>query len=78
MLLYQCNKCEIQIQLTKVVMKVIDGKICNIGSECPECGEYMQEVEKEFGGFPNIRRTEPSLSKRKDRMWKETKEKLTS
>jgi hypothetical protein len=76
MLLYQCNKCEIQIQLTKVVMKVIDGKICNIGSECPKCGEYMQEVEKEFCGFPNIKRTEPSLSNRKDKLWSGVKDRL--
>lgn len=76
MLLYQCNKCEIQIQLTKVVMKVIDGKICNIGSECPECGEYMQEVEKKFGGFPNIKRTEPSLSNRKDKLWSGVKDRF--
>ena len=76
MLLYQCNKCEIQKQLTKVVMKVINGKICNIGSECPKCGEYMQEVEKEFRGFPNIKRTEPSLSNRKDKLWSGVKDRL--
>ena len=76
MLLYQCNKCEIQIQLTKVVMKVIDGKICNIGSECPKCNEYMQEVDKEFGGFPNIKRTETSLSNRKDKLWSGVKDRL--
>ena len=78
MLIYQCNKCEIQKQLSKVVMKVIDGRVVNIGTECPECGEYMQEVAKQFNGFPQLKRTEPSLSKRQDRMWKETKEKFTS
>jgi Zn ribbon nucleic-acid-binding protein len=65
MLKYQCNKCEIQKEFSKVVMKVENGKVVNVGTECLECGEYMQEVEKEFGGFPNIKRTEPSLSKRK-------------
>tara|TARA_R110002153_G_scaffold261701_1_gene422212 strand:+ start:19 stop:255 length:237 start_codon:yes stop_codon:yes gene_type:complete len=78
MLKYQCNKCEIKKQLSKIVMKIIDNRVCHIGSECPQCGEYMQEVEKEFGGFPSIKRTEPSLSKSKDRMWKDTKGKLMS
>jgi hypothetical protein len=27
-------------------------------------------------GIPNLRRTEPSLSKRGDKLWKSTKEKL--
>lgn len=78
MLKYQCNKCEIQKELSKVVMKVIDGKVVNVGTECPKCNEYMQEIAKEFNGFPQLRRTEPSLSKRQDKMWKETKEKFTS
>jgi len=78
MLKYQCNKCEIQKEFSKVVMKVENGKVVNVGTECPNCNEYMQEIAKEFNGFPQLRRTEPSLSKRQDRMWKETKEKLTS
>jgi len=76
MLIYQCNKCEIQKELSKVVMKVIDGRVVNIGTECPECGEYMQELAKDFEGFPNIIRTEPSLQRKKDRLWKDTKQKL--
>ena len=78
MLKYQCNKCEIQKEFSKVVMKVENGKVINVGTECPKCNKYMQEIEKKFNGFPQLRRTEPSLSKRRDRMWKDTKEKLTS
>ena len=78
MLKYQCNKCEIQKEFSKVIMKVENGKIINVGTECPNCNEYMQEVEKEFGGFPSLKRTEPSLSKSKDRLWKDTKSKFTS
>ena len=78
MLIYQCNKCEIQKEFSKVVMKVENGIVVNVGTECPKCGEYMQEIAKEFNGFPQLRRTEPSLSKRRDRMWKDTKAKLTS
>ena len=77
MLNYICNACGNTRQLAKATLEVIDGKVRTREAQC-ECGEYMQEESKEFGGFPNIRRTEPSLSKRKDRMWKETKEKLTS
>ena len=78
MLKYQCNKCEIQKEFSKVIMKVINSKVVNIGTECPNCHEYMQEIEKEFGGFPSLKRTEPSLSKSKDRLWKDTKSKFTS
>ena len=76
MLIYQCNRCEIKKQLSKIVMKIIDGKVCHIGSECPKCGEYMQEIEKEFGGFPNIKRTEPTLSNKNDKLWTRAKETL--
>jgi len=36
----------------------------------------MQELEKDFDGFPNLIRTEPTLSKKRDNMWKSAKEKL--
>ena len=75
MLKYQCNKCEIQKELSRVVMKVIKGKVVNIGTECPECGEYMQEIF-EFGGFPNIKRTEPTLSNKNDKLWNRAKDTL--
>ena len=77
MLKYQCNECGNTKDLAKATLEVVGGKVRTREAQC-ECGEYMQEIAKEFGGFPNIRRTEPSLSKRKDRMWKETKEKLTN
>jgi hypothetical protein len=37
MLKYQCNKCEIQKEFSKVVMKVENGKVVNVGTECPKC-----------------------------------------
>jgi len=75
MLKYQCNKCEIQKELSRVSMKVIKGKIVNVGTECPKCGEYMQEIFK-FGGFPNIKRTEPTLSNKNDKLWNRAKDTL--
>ena len=56
-------------------MKVIKGKVVNIGTECPKCGEYMQEIFK-FGGFPNIKRTEPTLSNKNDKLWNRAKDTL--
>ena len=37
----------------------------------------MQEVDKEFNGFPNLIRTEPTLTKNRDKLWDSAKEKLT-
>jgi len=74
MLIYQCNKCEIQKELSKVVMKVIDGRVVNIGTECPECGDYMQEVAKQFNGFPQLKRTEPTLSSKNNKLWSRAKD----
>ena len=76
MLKYQCNKCEIQKEFSKVVMKVQNGKVVNLGTECPKCGEYMQEIAKEFNGFPSLIRTEPTLTKKRDKLWAGAKEKL--
>ena len=77
MLKYQCNKCEIQKELSKITMKIVDNKVCHIGSECPKCGEYMQEVQKAFGGFPSIKRTEPTLSNKNDKLWNRAKDTLS-
>ena len=64
MLVYQCTDCEIQVELARAVMKVVDGRVITEGTECPECNEYMQEIEKKFTGFPNLIRTEPTLRKK--------------
>tara|TARA_R100001530_G_C4310509_1_gene152901 strand:- start:1018 stop:1287 length:270 start_codon:yes stop_codon:yes gene_type:complete len=62
MLKYQCNSCGEIKDLTRATIKVIDGKLRTEQAQC-ECGEWMQEVEKDFEGFPSIIRTDPSLSK---------------
>ena len=77
MLKYICNNCGETKDLMKATLKVIDGKVRTKEALC-ECGEYMREIAKDFDGFPCIKRTEPSLNKKRDRMWKDTKEKLTS
>ena len=80
MLKYQCNKCEIQKEFSKVVMKVIEGKVVNMDESVQketgvECGEYMQEIFK-FGGFPSIKRTEPTLSNKDNKLWSRAKDTL--
>tara|TARA_R110000765_G_scaffold350030_1_gene440096 strand:- start:302 stop:520 length:219 start_codon:yes stop_codon:yes gene_type:complete len=39
-----------------------------------ECGKYMDSEPLE--GMPSLKRTEPSLSKNRDNLWKGAKEKL--
>jgi len=75
MLEYVCNECENTKKLTKATLEVIDGKVRTREAQC-ECGAYMQEVAKKFGGFPNIKRTEPTLSNKNDKLWTRAKETL--
>lgn len=75
MLKYICNVCGNTRQLSKATLEVIDGKVRTREALC-QCGEYMQEVEKEFGGFPSLKRTEPTLSNRKDKLWGGVKDRL--
>jgi|TARA_R100000544_G_C2171635_1_gene32515 hypothetical protein len=56
-------KCGESKQLTKVTLKVIDGKVRTQEAKCM-CGQYMQEESKDFGGFPSLIRTEPTLNKK--------------
>ena len=75
MLIFQCNNCGAKKELMKDTINIIDGKVRTVEALC-DCGEYMQEVEKDFNGFPNLIRTEPSLEKKNDKIWKGAKEKL--
>jgi hypothetical protein len=69
----KCNK-EIK-ELQKATIKVIDGKVRTVEAVC-SCGKYMQEFEKDFNGFPNLIRTEPTLSSKRNKLWDSAKEKL--
>tara|TARA_R100001143_G_C3286931_1_gene99351 strand:+ start:73 stop:264 length:192 start_codon:yes stop_codon:yes gene_type:complete len=63
MIKYQCKKCESQKELTKATLEIVDGKIRTKEAKC-KCGKYMQEVEKEFDGFPALIRTEETLRRK--------------
>ena len=44
--------------------------------QCKKCGEYMREIAKDFDGFPCIKRTEPTLSNKNDKLWSRAKDTL--
>ena len=75
MIKFICNNCCETKDLMKATIKEIDGKIRTVEALC-NCGEYMQEIEKDFDGFPCLIRTEPTLSKKRDKLWDSAKEKL--
>ena len=76
MINFVCNTCNDTKSLQKAIIKVIDGKVRTQEAYCEKCNDWMQEVDKDFDGFPSLIRTEPSLSKRRDNLWKGAKEKL--
>lgn len=75
MTLYKCScgKYEKEISKTTIVLK--EGKWVVKEALC-ECGKYMDSKPEE--GFPQLKRTEASLSKKKrhDKLWEGAKEKL--
>ena len=75
MIKYICNKCGETKDLMKATLEVVKGKVRTKEAKC-KCGEYMQEIEKDFDGFPCLIRTEPTLSTKRDKLWDGAKEKL--
>ena len=69
----KCSKETKDLQKATLVLR--DGKWVTKEAQC-SCGKYMQELEKDFSGFPNLIRTEPTLSKKRDKLWDSAKEKL--
>ena len=59
---YIC-KCGEREDLHKVNMVVIEGKV-RIKEALCKCGEYMEEEDTSFQGFPSLIRTEPTLNKK--------------
>ena len=75
MLKFICNTCGEAKHLMRATLKVIDGKVRTVEALC-NCGEYMQEEEKDFDGFPCLIRTDETLSNKGDKLWDGAKEKL--
>ena len=61
------------MEIGKATIVYRDGKWVTKEALC-ECGKYMDSKATE--GMPNLKRTEPSLSKQRDKLWAGAKEKL--
>jgi len=72
MTLYKC-KCGDKKEIGKQTISLRDGKWRTIQALC-DCGKWMESEPAE--GMPNLKRTEPSLSKKGDKLWAGAKEKL--
>ena len=72
MTLYRCE-CGNTMEIGKATIVLRDKKWVCKEALC-ECGKYMDS--KPTDGVPNLKRTEPSLSKKRDKLWAGAKEKL--
>jgi len=72
MTLYYCE-CGLTKEIAKATIVLRNGKWVTKEALC-DCGLYMKSKPKE--GMPTLKRTEPSLSKRRDKLWQGAKERL--
>jgi len=74
MTLYKC-KCGNEEEIGKTTIALRDGRWRTIQALC-DCGKWMESEPED--GMPQIKRTEKSLSKKKqgDKLWDGAKEKL--
>jgi hypothetical protein len=63
MFIFHCKKCKTEKKLEKAILQIVESKVVTKNSECVRCGDYMVEVQKEFG-VPYLIRTEPTLTKK--------------
>tara|TARA_R100000963_G_C4606725_1_gene78501 strand:+ start:229 stop:477 length:249 start_codon:yes stop_codon:yes gene_type:complete len=72
MTLYEC-KCGNSKEINRATIGLRDGDWVTVQALC-KCGKYMDSEPKE--GMPSIKRTEESLSNKRDKLWDGAKEKL--
>ena len=48
---YICHKCKETMLISKMTIGVVDGKVVTKEALC-KCGEYMEQSDKSFKGFP--------------------------
>jgi len=73
MTLYSCECGKEEKEVGKATIVLRDKKWVCKEAQC-SCGKWMDS--KPTDGMPNLKRTEPSLSKRRDKLWAGAKEKL--
>ena len=74
MTLYFCE-CGKTMEIGKATIVYRDGKWVTKEALC-ECGKYMDSKPTE--GMPSLKRTEPSLSMKRDKLWEGATEKIRS
>ena len=74
MTLYTCE-CGKTKELSKATIVHREGKWVAKESECL-CGKYMDSEPTE--GIPTLKRTEPTLSMKRDKLWEGATEKIRS
>jgi hypothetical protein len=73
MTLYKCECGKEEREISKATIILREGKWVTKEAEC-SCGKYMDSEAKE--GMPELIRTEPTLTKKRDKLWDSAKEKL--
>ena len=74
MTLYSCE-CGNTMEIGKATIVYRDGEWVTKEALC-ECGKYMDSKPTE--GMPSLKRTEPSLSMKRDKLWEGATEKIRS
>ena len=74
MTIYKCECGEEQKDILKATIVLREGRWVAKEALC-SCNKYMKSEPVE--GMPNLKRTEASLSKNRDKLWEGAKEKLT-
>ena len=73
MTLYSCECGKEEKEVGKATIVLRDKKWVCKEAQC-SCGKWMDSEPTD--GMPSLKRTEPSLSKNRDKLWKGAKEKL--
>ena len=74
MTLYSCE-CGNTMEIGKATIVYRDGKWVTKEAFC-ECGKYMDSEPTE--GMPSLKRTEPTLTMKRDKLWEGATEKIRS
>ena len=74
MTLYTCE-CGNTMEIGKATIVLRDGKWVTKEALC-ECDKYMDSEPTE--GMPSLKRTEPTLSMKRDKLWEGATEKIRS
>jgi len=73
MTLYKCDCGKEEKEVGKATIVLRDKKWVCKEAQC-SCGKYMDSEPTD--GMPTLKRTEPSLTKQRDKLWAGAKEKL--